>query len=88
MWRNPKPGVAKADADLQRTRDLYANRAAAQKEVLAAETVTRTVSSGLDTRAGGAGRGAQTAGSSWGLTKGSVINSACHDPILCEWQSN
>ena len=34
-----KAGVAKADADLQRTRDLYANKAAAQKEVLAAETV-------------------------------------------------
>jgi len=34
-----KAGVAKADADLQRTRDLYANRAAAQKDVLAAETV-------------------------------------------------
>ena len=34
-----KAGVAKADADLQRTRDLFANRAAAQKEVLAAETV-------------------------------------------------
>src|SRR5882724_5578667 len=34
-----KAGLAKADADLQRTRDLYANRGAAQKEVLAAETV-------------------------------------------------
>lgn len=34
-----KAGVAKAEADLSRTRDLYANRAIAQKEVLSAETI-------------------------------------------------
>ncbi len=34
-----KAGVAKADADLQRTKDLFDHRAAAQKEVMAAETV-------------------------------------------------
>lgn len=34
-----RAGVAKADADLQRTKDLYEHRAAAQKEVMAAETV-------------------------------------------------
>jgi membrane fusion protein, heavy metal efflux system len=34
-----KAGVAKAEADLNRVRDLYANRAIAQKEVLSAETV-------------------------------------------------
>jgi cobalt-zinc-cadmium efflux system membrane fusion protein len=34
-----KAGVAKAEADLNRVRDLHANRAIAQKEVLSAETV-------------------------------------------------
>ena len=34
-----KAGVAKAEADLNRTRDLYANRAIAQKEVISAETI-------------------------------------------------
>jgi cobalt-zinc-cadmium efflux system membrane fusion protein len=34
-----KAGVAKAEADLNRVRDLYSNRAIAQKEVLSAETV-------------------------------------------------
>ena len=34
-----KAAVAKADGDLSRVRDLYANRAIAQKEVLSAETV-------------------------------------------------
>lgn len=34
-----KAGVAKAEADLNRIRDLYANRAIAQKEVLSAETI-------------------------------------------------
>jgi cobalt-zinc-cadmium efflux system membrane fusion protein len=34
-----RAGVAKAEVDLLRTRDLYAHRAIAQKEVLSAETV-------------------------------------------------
>jgi membrane fusion protein, heavy metal efflux system len=68
-----KAGVAKADADLQRTRDLYANRAAAQKEVLAAETVLVQSQAAL-TQAQAAQEEALKRLEVLGLTKGSVIN--------------
>jgi cobalt-zinc-cadmium efflux system membrane fusion protein len=68
-----KAGVAKADADLQRTRDLYANRAAAQKEVLAAETVLVQSQAAL-TQAQAAEEEALKRLEVLGLTKGSVIN--------------
>jgi cobalt-zinc-cadmium efflux system membrane fusion protein len=66
-------GVAKADADLQRTRDLYANRAAAQKEVLAAETVLVQSQAAL-TQAQAAQEEALKRLEVLGLIKGSVIN--------------
>jgi len=47
-----RAAVAKAEADLNRVRDLYANRAIAQKEVLSAEN-----RAGADPRAGRAGPG-------------------------------
>jgi cobalt-zinc-cadmium efflux system membrane fusion protein len=68
-----KASVAKADADLQRTRDLYANRAAAQKEVLAAETVLVQSQAAL-TQAQAAQEEALKRLEVLGLTKGSVIN--------------
>jgi membrane fusion protein, heavy metal efflux system len=68
-----KAGVAKADADLQRTRDLYANRAAAQKEVLAAETVLVQSQAAL-TQGQAAQEEALKRLEVLGLTKGSVIN--------------
>jgi cobalt-zinc-cadmium efflux system membrane fusion protein len=68
-----KAGVAKADADLERTRDLYANRAAAQKEVLAAETVLVQSQAAL-TQAQAAQEESLKRLEVLGLTKGSVIN--------------
>jgi cobalt-zinc-cadmium efflux system membrane fusion protein len=68
-----KAGVAKADADLQRTRDLYANRAAAQKEVLAAETVL-TQSQAALTQAQAAQEEALKRLEVLGFTTGSGIN--------------
>ena len=68
-----RAGVAKADADLQRTRDLYANRAAAQKEVLAAETVLVQSQAAL-TQAQASQEEALKRLEVLGLTKGSVIN--------------
>jgi cobalt-zinc-cadmium efflux system membrane fusion protein len=58
---------------LQRTRDLYANRAAAQKEVLAAETVLVQSQAAL-TQAQASQEEALKRLEVLGLTKGSVIN--------------
>jgi cobalt-zinc-cadmium efflux system membrane fusion protein len=68
-----KAGVAKADADLKRTRDLYANRAAAQKEVVAAETVLVQSQAAL-TQGQAAHDEALKRLEVLGLTKGGVIN--------------
>jgi cobalt-zinc-cadmium efflux system membrane fusion protein len=43
-----KAAVAKAEADVNRVRDLYANRAIAQKEVLGAETMLAQVRAQVD----------------------------------------